>query len=98
LLSVSTGKVEPVPYDSASSEDRQMLEHLRSGDRVCGDKSVYVKRSSKESVAGSVQWTDVFLKLGAAEAINVSECDEVNCGQPSLAPDGRLVVFLKAQN
>lgn len=96
LLSMSTGKVEAVAYDGSSTEDRQMLEHLRSWDRIYGDKRVYVKRQSKDSLSGRVQWTDVFLKEGPREEVNVSQCDETNCGQPSLSPDGKFVVFVKA--
>jgi len=98
LLSVSTGKVEILPYDPASSEDRQMFEHLRGWDRVYGDKSVFVKRQNKQSLSGPVQWTDVFLKDGTNQPVNLSACDEVNCGQPSLSPDGKLLVFIRAQN
>jgi hypothetical protein len=98
LLSVSTGKVEALPYDSASSEDRQILEHLQGWDRVYGDKRVFVKRQSKQSLSGPVQWTDVFLREGTNEPVNVSACDEVNCGQPSLAPDGKLLVFVRAEH
>lgn len=98
LLSVSTGKVEALPYDRASSQDKQMLEHLRSWDRVYGDRGVYVKRQSKQSIAGAVQWTDVFLKEGESGLVNVSGCDEVNCGQPSLSADGKFLVFVKAEH
>ncbi len=30
--------------------------------------------------------------------LNVSECDGVNCGQPSLLRDGKFVVFVKAEH
>jgi hypothetical protein len=96
LLSIATGKTEALPYDAASAEDRRMVEHLRSWDRVYGDASVYVKRRSKETLAGTEEWLDVFLKAGAGEAVDVSNCDGVNCGQPSLAPDGKLVAFVKS--
>jgi hypothetical protein len=98
LLAVSTGKLESVPYDSASSEDRQMIEHLRGWDRMYGDKSVFVKRQSKQSLSGPVQWADVFLKEGTNQPVNVSACDEVNCGQPSLSSDGTLLVFIRAEH
>jgi hypothetical protein len=97
LFSVSTGRVSPIPYDADSSEDRQMLEHLRSWDRVYGDKSVSVKRQSKQSFSGPVEWTDVFLREGSSLPINISACDAVNCGQPSLSSNGKLLVFVKAE-
>jgi len=96
-LSVSTGKIERVGYDAGSSEDRQMLEQLRGWDRTYGGRKIFVQRQSKRSVAGPVEWTDVFLKEGASEPHNVSDCDEVNCGQPSLSGDGKWMVYIKAE-
>jgi hypothetical protein len=96
-VSVKTGKIVPVPYDSTSSEDQRMLEHLRGWDRVYGGTSVYVNKLTKDSFSGRVEWTDVFVKAGEGEPINVSRCEDVACGQPSLSADGRLVVFVKAE-
>lgn len=96
LLSVSTGSVTPLAYDPASSKDRHMIEHLRSWDRVYGNKSVYVKRQTKQDLSGAVEWTDVYLKVGDEEPANVSKCNGVNCGQPSLSAGGELLVFIRA--
>ncbi len=96
LLSVSTGKLAAIPFDPAASEDRELIQHLQAWDRVYGNQSVYVKKQTKQSIAGPAEWTDVFLKVGASDPLNVSQCDEVNCGQPSLSSDGRFVVFIKA--
>jgi hypothetical protein len=95
LLSVGTGKVEPMPFDATAKEDRQTLEVLRGWDRVYGDKSVFVQQRSKDSLAGPVEWTDVYFKDGAKPPVNASDCDEVICGQPSLSPDGKLLLFVK---
>lgn len=97
LVSVSTGRIIPVAYDPASNEDRHMLEHLQNWDRIYGNKSVYVKRQTKQSLSGPVEWTDIYLKVGMDEPVNVSKCDEVNCGQPSLSADGQLLVFIRAE-
>jgi hypothetical protein len=56
---------------------------------------VYVKTESKQGFAGVVEWTDVYLKRGT-DPVNVSRCDGVGCGQPSLSRDGGQVVFVKA--
>lgn len=97
MLSRSTGKLDTLPYDSGSTEDRQMLEHLRNWDRTYGDKTVYVKRQSKQSLSGPVEWSDVFLKQGSNPPVNISACDEVNCGQPSLSSNAKFLVFVKSQ-
>jgi hypothetical protein len=97
LLSISTGKVTPEPYDPTSSEDLQMVENLESWDRVYGDKRVYVKRETKQALSGPVEWTDVFQKVNSQEPVDVSRCDGTNCGQPSMSADGRLIAFVKAE-
>jgi hypothetical protein len=97
LLSVSNGKVTPIAYDPASSDDRHMIEHLRSWDRAYGDKSVFVQSQSKAGMAGKSEWTDVFVKVGTGVPVDVSKCDGVNCGQPSLSPDGLFVVFVRGE-
>jgi hypothetical protein len=97
LLSLSTGKVTPLPYDPASSQDLQMAENLQSWDRVYGGKRVYVKRQSKQAMSVPVEWTDVFLKGNSKEPVDVSRCDGTNCGQPSMSADGRVIVFVKAE-
>jgi hypothetical protein len=97
-LSIRTGKVVPIPYDPASSEDRRMVEHVRGWDRVYGDTSVYVKTVTEQSLSGQVERKDVFLKAGKDKPINVSRCDQTDCAQPSLSPDGQFIVFIKAEH
>ena len=74
-----------------------MVEHVRGWDRVYGDTSVYVKTVTKQSLSGQVEWKDVFLKAGAGKPIDVSRCEQADCAQPSLSPDGQFIVFIKAE-
>jgi hypothetical protein len=96
LLTVTTGAVTPVPYDPASSQDVQMVEDLEGWSRTYGDLHIYVKRQSKQALSGTVEWSDVFLQVGNQPPVDVSQCDGLNCGQPSLSENGRLLVFVKA--
>jgi hypothetical protein len=41
--------------------------------------------------------TDVFRNLGNGGPLNLSHCNGVNCGQPSLSENGRLLVFVRAK-
>jgi hypothetical protein len=95
-LSVSTGAITPLPYDPQSSRDRQMLEHLEDWQRSYGDTVVYVKRESRQALSGTVEVVNIFLKYPGRDPQNVSGCDLENCGQPSLSPDGKRVLFIKA--
>jgi len=97
LLTVSTGAVKPVPYDPASSQDLQMVETLRGWSRAYGDRRIYVQRESKQALSGKVEWSDVFLQVDSQPSVNVSRCDAVNCGQPSLSADGLWLVFVRAK-
>lgn len=97
LLTVGTGAVTLVPYDPASNQDLQMVENLQGWSRTYGDQHIYVKHQSKQALSGIVEWSDVFLKAGNQEPVDVSQCDGAQCGQPSLSEDGRLLVFVKAK-
>jgi hypothetical protein len=96
LLAVSTGKTTPLAYDPSWRVDLQMVENLQSWTRTYGDRQVYVSRQTKQALSGDVEWSDVFLKTDGQEPKDVSQCDGVDCGQPSLSADGRLLVFVKS--
>jgi hypothetical protein len=96
VLSLNTGKLTPLPYDLKSKDDRRMLSHVKGEDRVYGIVRVYVKTLSKQSMEGTLEWGDVYLQQGEATPRDVSNCDGVTCGQPSLSPDGKAVVYIRA--
>ena len=96
FLSVSSGKLESLSYNRSSDDDRQMVEHLSAWDRDYGGTSVYTDHQTKSGMSGTLSWTDVFLRSGSDAPIDVSNCDGVNCGQPSLSPEGRLVAYVRA--
>lgn len=95
LLSLATGAITEISYDANSPNDRKLLNHLKGWERVYGDIIVYPRAQTRESVTGTVEWQDVFLKRDDAAPINVSSCDGANCGQPSLSGDGTKVVFIR---
>lgn len=97
LLALGTGAVTVVPYDLTSSQDLQVVENLQGWSRTYGDKAVYVKDQTKQALSGTVAWSDVFLKAGSRQPVDISQCNGVNCGQPSLSEDGRVIVFVKAK-
>lgn len=97
FLSVSTGKLDPLPYDPSSGDDRHLVEHLSAWDRHYDDTIVYTDQQTKTGMAGTLSWADVFLKKGSSAAKDVSNCDGIDCGQPSLSPDGKLVTFVRSE-
>lgn len=96
FLSVRSGKLDQLPYEPSSSDDRHLVEHLSAWDRHYGDTIVYTDQQTKTGMAGTISWADVFLKTGSSAAKDVSNCDGINCGQPSLSPDGKLVAFVRS--
>jgi hypothetical protein len=96
LLSIKTAKVTALTYNPASNSDLQMVENLEGWTRTYGAKQVFVRRQAKQTLSGTVEWSDVFLQDDGKEARDVSLCDGANCVQPSLSADGRLLVFVKA--
>jgi len=95
LLSLATGAIAQISYDANSPNDRKLLNHLKGWERVYGDTMVYPRAQTRESVTGTVEWQDVFLKKDDAAPVNVSRCDGANCGQPSLSGDETKVVFIR---
>lgn len=99
LLSLADGKRTALPYDPASDKDKQMLAYLRSWERRYdgGKFTLYAQSESKDGPADKrIEWRDVYLKEAGREALNLSRCDGVNCGQPALSLNGRYVVYIKA--
>lgn len=95
VLSLKTGTVVPLPY-AGSPDQKEMLAQIRGEERLYGATRLYVKTESKRGLSRVIEWTDVYVRRGDSTPRNVSGCDAVNCGQPALSPDGRLVAFVKA--
>lgn len=98
LLSLKSGQVTEMSPEGDDREFRRALAHAQGWERVYGTAKVYVKTEVKNDLAGSLEWSDVYLKHSETEPKNLSQCDGINCGQPSLSQDGRHVVYIKAQN
>jgi hypothetical protein len=96
LLSVETGALTPLPYDPKSKEHRRMLSHVKGEERVYGTARVYVKVESKRGLEGELEWGEVYLQQGETTPRNVSKGDGVNCSQPSLSPNAKAVVYVRA--
>jgi hypothetical protein len=96
LLSLANGQQVLIPYNENLRDDLAMLNHLRGWARDYGGALVYVKTERKPALGGEIEWTDVYWKRSSASPVNLSECDGVRCGQPSLSPDGKHVTYIRA--
>jgi hypothetical protein len=73
-----------------SDEERERSSLLEQESRAyAGKRSLYVERSTRGG-----RGFDVFLKVGD-EITNLSDCGDDRCGQPSLSPDFRKVLYVR---
>lgn len=97
LLSLASGALTVLPYDAGSSDDRKALNHLKGWERTYGDTLLFLRSQTRRTGGGGeVEWNDVFLQRGDGAPVNVSRSGGTQCGQPSLSPDKKEVVFVKA--
>jgi hypothetical protein len=95
-VSLKTGTMVAVPFRANSDDERRMLAQMRGHERVYGDTTVYTKAETKSGISRTLAWTDVYVRTGAQATRNVSLCDGDRCTQPALAPDGRVVVYVRS--
>ena len=98
LVSLKTGKIEALPFDSNSPEERRLLRSLAGWDRGYGDATLTVDQTREAGLGGTRAWSDVYYQRPGQEKRNVSQCERVSCGQPSLSHDLRQVVFTKGRS
>ena len=99
LLSLKDGRRKALTFSLDSDEDSKMLAHIRGWERVYNDGGItlYTKTETKDGLAGStIEWSDVYLKKERHEPVNISNCNGMNCGQPSLSLNARYVVYVKS--
>lgn len=95
-LSLVDRSLKVLPVDRSSSELQSLVGTIRDQDRDYGTTKVFLRIERKEGLLRPVEWTDVYIATGSSPARNISQCDEVNCVQPALSPDGRTLVFIRS--
>ena len=96
VLSLTSGRVTPLPYDATSEAEGRIVARIRSDERQYGTTVVSTHAESRRGRSRTLRWTDIYLRTGTAAARNLSKSDGVGCAQPALSPDGRSVAFIKA--
>ncbi len=79
---------EEIQLDEKNDRDRTIKEYLEGGTRIYSDTTLYVETDGEKS--------DVFLARPDRSPEQITQCS-VQCGQPSLSPEGRYVVYIKAE-
>lgn len=83
-----TVSVSPVPL--SQEEARQTLVLLQENRAYIGNRALTVERSIRGG-----RGFDVFFSV-SGHTVNISNCGDDRCGQPSLSPDFRRVLFVRA--
>jgi hypothetical protein len=80
-----------LPPAPRSDEELKFISILEQENRVYdGNRTLYMERSARGG-----RGFDIFLKTGQMERINLSDCGDDRCGQPSLSPDFRRVLYIR---
>jgi len=87
LIDITTHQVEWLTYD-ANGPDKNLVDSLKQWERQYGAVSLFVKDN------GSGRFRDVYLRAEGRED-NLTRCEDVSCGQPSLSQDGTRVAFIR---
>lgn len=96
LISLKSGNISSLPYDWEIEDHRKIISNIKEWERDYGNIVVYPKTEKKTGIAGFIEWTDVYIKEGDKLPVNISRCNGINCGQPALSHDNKIVVFIKA--
>jgi hypothetical protein len=92
LLAVDTRKLQWLTPDMNAAEDQAAIARIRNWERVYGEQTLSVDKRTEDGR----RWTDVFLRASGKESVNVSRCEKATCGQGSLSPDGKSVLYIRA--
>lgn len=95
IVSMKDGSIRRLPHDPTSEEDQRVISQILGQERFYGTTHLFLKKNSKQTIARTLEWMDVFLQRGENAPQNVSKCDGVNCTQPAMSPDGNMVVFIR---
>lgn len=95
VLDWQTKQITRLDYDQEA--DAKMIAHLRGWERVYdgGSKVLFTQTETKEVADKTVLWSNVYYRQGQQAAQNISRCDGVNCGQPALSTQARMVAYIK---
>ncbi len=97
IVSLNSGRITPLLHDVKNQPERAVLDQIRGQDRAYGNTIVYVQTETKQGLARTVEWTDIYVRRGTGAPQNVSACNGTNCGQPALSSDKRSLAFVKAE-
>lgn len=84
----ANGAITLSPTPQSDEEQKRKSVLMQEGRSYSGNRSLYVERSKRGG-----RGYDVFFNTGG-QVINLSDCGDDRCGQPSISPDFRRVLYV----
>lgn len=99
LLSLRAGTLASLPFDRNAQDQRRIVAHLQSEERVYGDVHVFVRTVTKPGAQGQGlhDCEDVYFETVGAPPHALSACDGASFRQPTLSPDGRRAAYVRLE-
>ena len=95
-VSIKTGRMQYRPHKKDSGTHQRFINYIGSNERRFGDIRLFTKENTKETLAGTMAWTDVYVTSKGSNERNLSQSDGAACSQPALSHDQSRVAFVKA--
>lgn len=94
VLSLTDGRLTMLA-SGTTPEERVIINRLKNWDRAYGDVKLTVEATTEQGLSGPRTWSDVYVTRAGQAKQNLSWCDDIDCGQPSLSHDKTRVLFVK---
>lgn len=95
VINMQSGDLEAIPYNPDNKKEKELVDALTGVRREYGEISVFVREL--ENFMASTKWTDVFLKVGEKDAINLTNGKGISSTHPALSYDQKFVVYIRVE-
>lgn len=94
VISLASGQLTQLDFDSTVAGAAEMLAQIRRPDRSYGPVQVRVIAHSKRESGRTVEWTEVYLQRDGLPPKMVSACNRSRCGEPALSLNRQRIAYI----
>lgn len=95
VLSLTDGRIAILAMEM-SPDERGTINRLKNWDQVYDNMRLTVEVTTEQGLSGPRTWSNVYMTRTGQSKQNLSRCEDVDCGQPSLSHDKTRVAYIKA--
>ncbi|MGR8929899.1 MAG: hypothetical protein ACU836_04595 [Gammaproteobacteria bacterium] len=93
ILSVDSGQIVPVPYESGDPAERLAMDRLNDSSRDYGTIRIFVGDNIEPKSGGGFRALNkIYIETAGVKRVLV-DCESA-CGQPALSEDGRRLLYI----